>query len=99
MSAECHIASLIVYARSEQRDAVAVELNRIEGLDIHAIDPTGKLIITLETDSEADILDCISRIQGIAGVLGANLVYHQIDHQSENELSLEEGISDENHPS
>ena len=99
MSAECHIVSLIVYARSEQRDAVAIELNRIEGLDIHAIDPTGKLIITLETEGEADILDCIDRIQAIAGVLGANMVYHQIDHQSESVLSLEESISDENHPS
>ena len=99
MNAECHIVSLIVYARYEQRDAIAVELNRIEGLEIHAIDPTGKFIVTLETDSEADILDCIGRIQSIMGVLGANLVYHQIDHQSEKALSPEESISNENHPS
>ena len=99
MSTECHIASLIVYAQSAQRDAVAVELNRIEGLEIHAIDPSGKLIVTLEADGEADILDCIDRIQAIAGILGANMVYHQIDNQSESVLSLEESVSDENQPS
>jgi nitrate reductase NapD len=92
MSAEIHICSLVVYAR--HADTVADRLRPLPGLEIHAVAPGGKLVVVLEADSEAEILDRIREIQGIDQVLAANLVYHQ----SERVDALEEEIDEDHAP-
>jgi nitrate reductase NapD len=68
-------------------------LAQLADLELHAADESGKMVITLESDTEAVILERLEQISSLEGVLAANLVYHH----SEDAASLEEEIPHENH--
>ena len=93
MSNEIHISSLVVHAHPTRIAAVVEALARIVDLELHAVDPSGKMVVTLETDSQATILERLEQITRLPGVLAANLVYHH----SEDVASLAEEIPHENH--
>jgi periplasmic nitrate reductase NapD len=77
--AEHHISSLVVHAMPDAVDRVSAELTALPGLELHAHDPCGKLILTLETADEAAIVERLNAIYGIRGVLSAALVFHHIE--------------------
>jgi len=43
----------------------------------------GKLVVLLETDNESSIMQRISAIENLTGVINTVLVYHQIDNETE----------------
>jgi nitrate reductase NapD len=51
----------------------------LEGVDIHGGVEQGKLVVTLETQSEGEIVERLNRIQALEGVLAANLVFHHVE--------------------
>jgi periplasmic nitrate reductase NapD len=79
MPDEVHISSLVVHSRPRQAAAVAAEMRRMPGVEVRGGVETGKLIVTLETASEAEILDSLSAIQALDGVLAATLVFHHFE--------------------
>lgn len=80
MTAEVHISSLVVQAKPDRLDEIAdAILSR--GAEIPARDPNGKLVVVLETESEATISDFLNEVAVMSGVLSANLVFHQVDNQ------------------
>ncbi len=79
---EYHISSLVVHGRPQEIDAIRRAIEVMPGAEVHGVGPTGKMVVTLETAVEQDILSRISDINLIAGVISAALVYHQVDgHQ------------------
>ena len=74
---EVHISSVIVHARPERLAAVAAGIERLRGTEIHQRTDQGKLIVTLETATTGAVLDQITAIQDLPGVVSAALVYHQ----------------------
>ncbi|RDB41948.1 glutamate synthase [Halomonas sp. DQ26W] len=73
-----HIASLLVHARPEHSREVAQWLGAQPGIEVSAEDPSGKLVVVVESEREARILELIDSVQVQPGVLGAALVYHQV---------------------
>ena len=51
----------------------------IPGAEVHATSPIGKLVVTIEAGTADEIVDKVSRIQRIDGVLSAALVYQCTD--------------------
>jgi nitrate reductase NapD len=78
-SGEHHISSLVVHALPGMLDQVSAALTGLEGVEIHARDPNGKLILTLETADDATIVERLNDIHGIRGVLSAALVFHHFE--------------------
>jgi nitrate reductase NapD len=78
MSAKLHISSLVVQTRPERFAEVHARLLDM-GAEIPASDPCGKLVVVLETDSEAAVSRFLDEIASADGVLSANLVYHLVD--------------------
>ena len=76
---EIHISSILVHCADRRLAAIASAIGRLGGAEVHASDPNGKLIVTLETQSEAETLDRIVAIRDLEGVMAASLVYHQVD--------------------
>ena len=74
-----HIASLLVQVRPERIAAIAEQLAGREGVEVHATDPKGKIIVTIEAGSDRRLLDTVSWIEATPGVIAAPLVYHQIE--------------------
>ncbi len=68
-------------------------IESLSGVEVHATDGRGKLVVTMETASEQAIVTHIDHINGIDGILSAVLIYHH----SEDAQSLEEELLDEDH--
>jgi nitrate reductase NapD len=79
MTAELHIASLVVHAAPKRIDQVAEVVAAMSGAFIHATSGKGKLVVTLEADTAEAMTQSVSLIQRIDGVLSAALVYQCTD--------------------
>lgn len=75
---ESHVSSLVVHVRPEKARAVRRVLSGMPGVEVHA-DAAGKIIVTLETDTEADIVTRLNEISLLDGVMSAALVFHHFE--------------------
>ena len=85
MPDEFHVSSLVVHCRKESAAEVATALRAIDGMEVHGGVPEGKLVVTLETATEGEIVERLNQVQLLKGVLAATLVFHQFEptHSSE----------------
>jgi nitrate reductase NapD len=81
-----NVSSLIVNAKDGQVLAVQALLAQQAGVEIHAASPEGKLIVTIETDSDRETVAAYERISRTDGVLSAAMVYHQIESEPDQEI-------------
>ena len=79
MRDETHISSLVVHVHPESRAAASARIAALEGVEIHGASDEGKLVVVLETASEADILTHMAAINEIPGIVATSLIYHEID--------------------
>ena len=79
MPDEVHISSLLVHSRPERARAVADSLRGMVGVRVHGGTEAGKLVVTLETASEGEIVERLNGIQTLDGVLAATLVFHHFE--------------------
>lgn len=77
MSDVTHISSLLLTAEPSRIAAVVAEIETCAAVEVALTDPSGKIIVTLETPSEAEIVGELNRLSLIDGVVSAALVYHQ----------------------
>lgn len=89
MTEELHISSLLVRSNPTQMEAVQAEITSMPRAEILQTDPSGKIVVLLEADSDRVIGDALARIQLLDGVVSAALVFHQTCDAKE--LALEEG--------
>ena len=85
MTDECHISSLVVHTRPDRVPSIIESLGTIEGAEVHGGADTGKLIVTLETETENQVVERINAIQLLDGVLAATLVFHHFEPVQERE--------------
>ncbi len=81
-----NVSSLIVNAQVGQATAVQALLTQQAGVEVHAASPEGKLIVTIETDSDRETIAAYERISKTDGVLSAAMVYHQIESEPDQEI-------------
>ena len=81
MSDEVHVSSLVVQALPEFLDDAREAVSAMPGIEVHAAE-AGKMVVTLETADEGEIVARISEISLLDGVMAVNMVFHQVDgHQ------------------
>jgi nitrate reductase NapD len=85
MNAECHISSLVIHSRPDRVQSILESLGSIKGAEVHGGADTGKLIVTLETETESQVVERINAIQLLEGVLAATLVFHHFEPVQERE--------------
>jgi nitrate reductase NapD len=81
-----NVSSLIVNARDGHAHEVQALLKQQAGVEIHAASPEGKLIVTIETESDRETIAAYERISKTDGVLSAAMVYHQIESEPDQEI-------------
>jgi periplasmic nitrate reductase NapD len=79
MEQEIHIAGIVVYGQTEQLDSIRSCIEDVPGAEVCASDGSGKLIVTLETDSTKRTLDIMDAIRALPGVLDVVLVYQHAE--------------------
>ena len=76
---ELHISSLVVHSTPRRLPQVQQLIAAIPGAQVHASSAAGKIVVTLEAASLAEMSDKVAGIQHTDGVLSAALVYQCVD--------------------
>lgn len=88
MSTEYHITSFIVFTRPEAMLQICDLLNALPGAEVHQHDNNGKIIITIEAASTAQISQTTQAIGLLSGVLACNMVYHQFENEENMKIEV-----------
>lgn len=81
------MTGMVVRTLPENSEAVAQELEALQGVEVHAIGEGGNLVVTIEElDGEKLAVKTIETISNISGVLSTSLIYH---HSEDGALSEE----------
>lgn len=81
-----NLASLNVDVMPDRAALVCRSLLEMAGVEVHAATPEGKLIVTVEADSDAGLVAIHERIVQVDGVMSVALVYHQFDPDPDQEV-------------
>jgi nitrate reductase NapD len=87
---EAHISSLVVHVRPDKLEGTRAALLAMPGVEIPG-EAGSKLIVTLETDTEADIVTRLHEVSLLDGVLSAALVFHHFEPAGDLDRPLDQG--------
>lgn len=79
MTEVVHISSLLLRADPQKFEQILADIAKIELAEVAMTDPGGMIIITLETGNQSEIIEAMTQLQLLDGVVNASLVYHQTD--------------------
>jgi len=74
---EYHVASFVAHAEPKLKDSIAEQIALIDGAEIHAVSEEGKVVFTVEADSQRTISKNTDNIKYFDGVLSLSPIYHQ----------------------
>lgn len=81
-----NISSAIVHARPGCAPAVRARLEVLDGVEVHAESPDGRLIVTLEAENDSAVIRTYEIIGQLDDVLSAAMVYNQTESEPEKEI-------------
>ncbi|MCW9039938.1 MAG: chaperone NapD [Rhodospirillales bacterium] len=76
------ISGLVVHARSEKLAGVKTALEALEGVEIHAANKDGRLVVTVDQLVNNEAADTLFKIREVDGVIDAALVYNYFDEDT-----------------
>lgn len=80
-----NISSVLVNVRPNLVRQVQSDLAALNGVEVHAATEEGRLIVTIEADSEQAVANMFEVINHLPGVLSASMVYHQYESNPDEE--------------
>ncbi len=80
-----NISSIIVHAKPAELSSVRGNLEQIPGVEIHAATDDGKLVVTIETETDGETAGTFDRINTMDGVMSAAMVFHQFESDPQKE--------------
>ena len=73
------VASLVVRTRPERVGPLQAEIDALPGAEVHAVQPEGRLIVTVDDRDGASPAENIVKVHNLGGVIGVSLVYEYCD--------------------
>jgi periplasmic nitrate reductase NapD len=83
-----NISSVIVIPGHDHVQSVVAGLNAFDGVEVAAVSPEGKIIITIETPDDRATIQTYEAISLMDGVMSASMVYHHKENEPEAEISV-----------
>lgn len=84
-----NISSAIVHAHPGDVAVVQAGLAALAGVEVHAVSPEGKLIVTIESEDDGGNVATYEEIGRLRGVMSTAMVYHQTESEPDKEVSAE----------
>lgn len=75
MGTQVNISGLLLHAHPERAEALCEQLLQMPGIEVHAISPEGRMVVTLENTGDNEMADSFARIQALPDVLSVSLIY------------------------
>lgn len=76
---EFHISSFVVRCLPEKLQEIMSTVAALPGVEIHGDDARGKFVALLELDSDKALVETITAIELIKGVVNTSMVYHHAE--------------------
>lgn len=83
-----NVCGVLVFSRPEHTEAVQQQLEKEEGVEIHAVTEDGRLVVTVEKEDQQQTGDLLNRMQTLDHVISASMVYQYYDQENENEWEM-----------
>lgn len=80
-----NISSILVNAGPQHVSTVEASLAALAGVEVHAVSPEGRMIVTIESDGDRETTQTYEAIQQLPGVLSLAMVYHHFEPDPEKE--------------
>lgn len=74
-----NISGVVVRAYPKDVNPVTMKLEEYEGVEVHGASDDGRLVVTIEKESDAGLADLVVAMQDIPGVLSASMIYHHFE--------------------
>jgi len=74
-----NISGVLVHAYPKKLAAVTRKLDAMDGIEVHASNDEGKIVVTIEKPNDASMSDTLLHLQDVPGVLNASMIYHQFE--------------------
>ncbi len=84
-----NISSVIVIPGPERVESVVEGLRAMDGVEVAAVSPEGKIIVTIETEGDRETIQIYETISLMDGVMSTSMAYHQKEDEPEVEISVE----------
>lgn len=84
-----NITGILVHARPDQAEAVRVRLEAMPGVEVHAVTPEGRLVVTIEKADDREMAETFEGFAQIPQIISTALVYHHFDEGGPEFQSLE----------
>ena len=89
------IYSVVIHTKPENISSVSEELEKLEGVELHATSEKGKLVVTVDHHDRAYCSDTLMGFYKIPGVLNSSLVYEYFEEDGSHHKD-EEALADDN---
>ena len=70
-----NICGVLIHAHPGHAQQVQERLMRHEGVEVHAVSDDSKLVVTIEHGERRHVVDTLTRLNNVEGVLSAAMVY------------------------
>lgn len=74
-----NISGIVVHALPENTEALRTQMAALAGVEVHATQDDGRIVITIEDTPDAVPSDTIMQVQLLPGVLSAAMIYNYCD--------------------
>lgn len=86
-----NISSIIVHAKPAKLPSVRGSLEQLPGVEIQAASEDGRLIVTIETETDGETTSTFDRINQMDGVMSVAMVFHQFESDPDIEVPAQAG--------
>ena len=74
-----HISSFVVRCLPEKLQLIMDTVASFPGVEVHGSDPCGKFVALLDVETENALVETITSIELIKGVVNTSMVYHHVE--------------------
>mgnify|MGYP002621544578 CR=1 FL=1 len=82
-----NVCGVLVFARPEHTAAVRRELEKEDGVEIHAVTEDGRLIVTIEKEDQQQTGDLLNKMQTLKHVISASMIYQYYEKENDWEMA------------
>ncbi|MCP3665693.1 MAG: chaperone NapD [Gammaproteobacteria bacterium] len=80
-----NLCSVIVHAKPQNAAVVQTELENFDGVEVHAGEAEGKLVVTVEGSTDDHLADTMAQFNDIKGVINSVMIYHYCGDEPANQ--------------
>jgi periplasmic nitrate reductase NapD len=78
-----NIAGVIVYAQPGRAESVKRQLTSLQGVEVHGAGVDGRLVVTVEEETDRGIVETLTGLYDVDGVLSTAMVYHYFEDEAQ----------------